>query len=687
MKNRALLFLLAAAMPLAAWCADGTLYEAQTLEGEKMIVKVISEAEKTLQIGGGSSSSTAISTKYTGEVTIPETIEEYTVVAIGDYAFYDCDLQVVNIPKSVKTIGKYAFDGCGKLISANMVNGLESIGEMAFFQCYALTGITIPNTVKTIGVNAFAYSSKVTSLTIGKSVESIGEGAFKSCTNLEEIVIPESVTAIGGSAFNNCKNATKLTIEGVINEWGQNVFYGCTYMTSASLAEGNTIIPYSCFQECKSLASIEMPSTIKTIDEYAFYDCYSLAAITIPDGVTTIGRYAFRASGLTSVSIPNSVETIGEAAFTENSSLASVKLPEGLTTIENFLFNACGKLTQIEIPAGVTSIGKSAFAGCYYLEFVIIPSKVVSVGESAFRGCSRMTTMTFDNCAPSLGTSFIYNCSKLKDVYYPAFGYSNFSLDSYISKLTQHPYIMLNNEWEIYCATGNLEIPEGIEAYVVEGYSGGKAQLKQVTMINKNEGLLLKAAKVGQIYECSVNASPVAYEENLLKGVITNTTIAATEGENTNLVFHEGKFYKATDETVVPAYTAYLQIPTASLSGSEPSIDTVIDPIPDDPTTRKCATPVIKYEGGQLKLSCDTKNVEFVTRVTSADVKSHYAENITFTGKYTISVIAKKEGYKDSDEATAEINMKGKKGDVNEDGKVTITDAVTVVNLILAGEE
>ena len=142
MKNRALLFLLAAAMPLAAWCADGDLYEAQTLEGQAMVVKVISEAEKTLQVGNGNTSS--ISTSYTGEVTIPETIEDYTVVAIGDYAFYDCDLQVVNIPKSVKTIGKYAFDGCGKLISANMVNGLESIGEMAFFQCYALTGITIP---------------------------------------------------------------------------------------------------------------------------------------------------------------------------------------------------------------------------------------------------------------------------------------------------------------------------------------------------------------------------------------------------------------------------------------------------------------------------------------------------------------------------------------------------------------
>ena len=685
MKNRAVLFLLAAAMPLAAWCADGDLYEAQTLEGQAMVVKVISEAEKTLQVGNGNTSS--ISTSYTGEVTIPETIEDYTVVAIGDFAFRYCKFQVINIPKSVKTIGLRSFEGCSSLLTANMVNGLETIGCLAFDNCYGMTAITIPNTVKTIEDNAFDGCSAATSLTIGQSVESIGEGAFKGCVRLTGITIPESVTAIGASAFYNCKAATTLTIEGTVSDWGNGVFNKCSAIQSASLAEGNTIIPNSCFEGCSSLASIEMPSTIKTIDEYAFYDCSSLATITIPDGVTTIGRYAFRASGLTSVSIPNSVETIGEAAFTQNSSLASVKLPDGLTTIENYLFNACGKLTQINIPASVTSIGNSAFNNCYNLQFIVIPSKVVSVGESAFYYCSRMTTMTFDNCAPSLGTSFIGNCSKLKEVYYPAFGYSYFSLNSYISKLTQHPYIKLNNEWETYCTTGNLEIPEGIEAYVVEGYSGGKAQLKQVTMINKNQGLLLKAASVGQMYECSVNGSPVDYEENLLKGVISNQTIAATEGENTNLVFYEGKFYKATDETVVPAYTAYLQIPTTALSGSEPSIDTVIDPIPDDPTTRKCATPVIKYENGQLKLTCDTKNVEFVTRVTSADVKSHYTESITFAGKYNISVIAKKEGYKDSDEATAEINMKGKKGDVNEDGKVTITDAVGVVNIILEGEE
>lgn len=680
MKKQLFLCLLATVLPLAAWCADGDLYQAQTEEGLAMTVKVISEAEKTLQVGDGNKA--AISTTYDTEVTIPETIEGYTVVAIGDFAFRSCKFQIVSIPKSVKTIGLRAFEGCNSMKTANMVSGLEVIGDMAFDSCYGMTAITIPNTVKTIADNAFNGCSAATSLTIGQSVETIGENAFKGCVKLAEITIPESVNSIGAAAFYNCKVATTLTIQGVVNEWGKGVFEKCIALQTVSIAEGNTRISYACFEGCTGLSTIALPSTIKTIEDRAFYDCTKLSSISLPDGLTSIGTYAFRACALVTLTIPNSVESIGASAFTQNGKLTSVVLPEGLTTIENYLFNANTSLVSVTIPESVTSIGESAFSSAKFTTMTI-PSKVVSIGTDAFRNCKQMTTLIFDNCAPTLGTSFIYNCSALKNVYYPAFGYSIFSLNTYISKLTQHPYIKLSNEQETYCATGDFNIPEGIEAYVVEGYAGGKAQLKQVTMINKNQGLLLKAATVGETYECTVNASPVDYEENLLVGTLYDKTIAATEGDKTNLVYYEGKFYKAADDTPVKAYTAYLQIPTASLSGSEPSIDTVIDPVPDDPSTRKCATPVITYDGGQVRLTCETKNVEFKTIIRSADVKTHYSDNIAIEGKYTITAIATKTGYLDSDEATAQIILKGKKGDVNGDGDVTITDAVSVVNIIL----
>lgn len=50
-----------------------------------------------------------------------------------------------------------------------------------------------------------------------------------------------------------------------------------------------------------------------------------------------------------------------------------------------------------------------------------------------------------------------------------------------------------------------------------------------------------------------------------------------------------------------------------------------------------------------------------------------------------ISVFASKDGYTDSDAITADVDLNvGAKGDVNQDGVVSITDAVSVVNIILS---
>ena len=74
---------------------------------------------------------------------------------------------------------------------------------------------------------------------------------------------------------------------------------------------------------------------------------------------------------------------------------------------------------------------------------------------------------------------------------------------------------------------------------------------------------------------------------------------------------------------------------------------------PEPPATPKCAKPTISYANGQLKLSCETEGVEFVTDITNSDVKKHYDATISLTATYNISVFSTKSGYDDSDVATA----------------------------------
>src|SRR5574344_284037 len=60
---------------------------------------------------------TAGTTKYTGVVSIPQTVENatksYTVTAVGEFAFKNCTgMNTLTLPETIKTIGSYAFYGC-----------------------------------------------------------------------------------------------------------------------------------------------------------------------------------------------------------------------------------------------------------------------------------------------------------------------------------------------------------------------------------------------------------------------------------------------------------------------------------------------------------------------------------------------------------------------------------------------
>jgi hypothetical protein len=84
-------------------------------------------------------------TRYTGAaraVTIPKTIEGFTVTSIGKQAFYRCsNLNSVTIPDSVTSIGDEAFAWCDILTSITIPSSVTSIGEQAFAYCRNLRSV------------------------------------------------------------------------------------------------------------------------------------------------------------------------------------------------------------------------------------------------------------------------------------------------------------------------------------------------------------------------------------------------------------------------------------------------------------------------------------------------------------------------------------------------------------------
>lgn len=169
-------------------------------------------------------------------IQIPSTISyndvEYTVIAIGDHAFYDCENTVlmasITIPSTVTSIGNQAFWKCTNLTSFTIPSSVTSIGHSAFSGCTGLTSITIPSSVTKIGSSAFddtpwyknqtdglIYAGKVaykykgtmpenTAIVINDGTLSISDYAFLNCIGLTSITIPSTVTSIGERAFEDC---------------------------------------------------------------------------------------------------------------------------------------------------------------------------------------------------------------------------------------------------------------------------------------------------------------------------------------------------------------------------------------------------------------------------------------------------------------------------------------------------
>ncbi len=316
--------------------------------------------------------------------------------AMADYSSYT-DVPWYDYRSSIKSI---------------VINdGVTSIGEFAFYNCYSLTSVTIPNSVKSIGSGAFGYCSSLTSITIPNSVISIGNYAFSGCSSLTSVTINSD--AIVNRAYTASSNLS-------------NIF-------------GSQVTKYI------------IGDNVKGIGNYAFYNCSSLSSITIPNSVISIGNYAFYGcSSLTSVTIPNSVTSIGDYAFYDCSSLTSVTIPNSVTSIGEQAFCECYSLTSITIPNSVTSIGNYAFYGCSSLTSITIPNSVTSIGNYAFKGCARLGKISLGKGLETIGTNAFAECRRLYDIYvyatYPPFAeessFANYNVYVYVPCEYQRDYIL-----------------------------------------------------------------------------------------------------------------------------------------------------------------------------------------------------------------------------------------------------
>ena len=425
-------------------------FRAETAESVLMRFRILDEENKTCQIfaisevgenGIGAFLSQAISTSTSGSVTIPSSVNGYTVIEIGSDAFKDCkDVTSISIPGSIVTIGVGAFAGCSSLQSINIPEGVTTIEIGAFENCSALQTASLPQSLSDLGNRAFSECSCLNFVTMPEELETIGSRVFYKCASLTSITIPLGIVNLGGMIFENCKALQQVTIPDGVTAIGDAMFRGCSALTSISLPASVQEIGVTAFMT-SGLTSIELPEAVTSIGETTFYGCLSLERVKIGKNVSDVGPMAFSAcvalkDFYSDTAEPPSVSANAFDAPTVKT--ATLHVPAGsknnystadvwkyfgtivedgseTETIEDngasftlqsdntAVFTDGRSLSgEYEIPEYVTHNGMEyqvtviaarAFENNSGLTKVTIPKSVVSIGASAFKNCYNLGTI------------------------------------------------------------------------------------------------------------------------------------------------------------------------------------------------------------------------------------------------------------------------------------------------------
>lgn len=359
-------------------------------------------------------------------VTIPK-----GVTSIGSYAFWGCEgLTSVTIPPSVTSIGVWAFEGCSGLEGVYISDlaawcGIKFANSSANPLCYAeklyLNGkeviyLDIPNGVEAIGQYAFYNCNRFMTATIPQSVTNIGCDAFYGCTSIKSVSLPEtfSVKSVFPSSY---ENMTTVTIPANATEIADSAFDGCKQISSIDIPTTVTHIGSCAFRGCSGLTLLIIPENVTDLGASAFSGCNRIREIVIPEGVGELPASLFEGcSGLTTVTTPNSVTNISSTAFKDCGSVVSVTMP-GRFALEDVFPSSYTKIKNVTILDGEEFLQAEVFAGCSALTTVVISEGVTTLGEDLFYNLRNLTELTIPSTVTSIGGYALYGCTSLEVIH------------------------------------------------------------------------------------------------------------------------------------------------------------------------------------------------------------------------------------------------------------------------------
>ena len=383
----------------------------------------------------------------TGDITLPDTYDDYPVIGIKKNAFVFMT-GLYNYPNPITG------ERCNIVTTGiKLPNNLRFIESNTFAYMWGIEEIIIPDTVTEIGIMSFSYCKNLKRVGFPKGLKQIMNGAFESTaleeidfpeglevigdrafyneideranfhvsSSLSEIEIPDSVTYIEKRAFEGRENLRKITMSKNIKRMEERVFEdtawyeaqadGIVYLgedviykykgeapphTQLEIKAPVKLIAGGAFRGQDNLEKVVIGEGVKLGGSLIFLGCDVLKEAELPSDLSEIPSSTFSGSGLERIELPSSLTKIERSAFAWTN-LERIVIPANVKVLDDW-FKECKNLKEVVLPEGLEQITGPAFLGCTSLTKVTIPSTVNYIGGGAtFSGCTALTNIEFKN--------------------------------------------------------------------------------------------------------------------------------------------------------------------------------------------------------------------------------------------------------------------------------------------------
>ena len=209
----------------------------------------------------------------------------------------------LEFPSSLTTLGELVFAGCSNLTSLTLHSNLTDVKSNYLFggasnynnlkdvryiidsdlETYLQSNHPIFYEIK-CGIKYYLNDQEITTLEIPSEITSIGDGVFFYSNSLTNLALTSKVTSIGISAFSFCSNLKDVRyyiyddLATYIQNGHPDFYVGCG-------------IKY--YWNNQEISTLEIPSSVTKIGDYAFHRCSGLTTLNLPSNVTSIGYRAF----------------------------------------------------------------------------------------------------------------------------------------------------------------------------------------------------------------------------------------------------------------------------------------------------------------------------------------------------------------------------------------------------------